>query len=395
MEPEQAPHTKSLSRGWFVLLKDAKSYLHQKLLKLFTLIYKPISSFAPTIASAAVNSDVEPPTNPPCPSFSWLPDDIIINILARISRSYYPKLSLVSKIFRSLISSFELYLARYHFKTQENFLHVCLQLPDRRLPSWFSLWIKPDQILTNDMDMEENNKSNRDALLVEIPSSYSPRVPSLSIGMVGSKHYRVGQDTAAPTSSPVWFYNMGTTTHTAWRKAPRMKVARQIPVASILGGKIYVMGGCDADESTNWAEVLDTKTQTWESLPDPGPELRFSLIKTMNVIGGKLCVKRNEKDDYFYDPKEGRWEVVKGLEVLKRNCHGGVIALANYSGKLLVLWDKFEQPDHCQSKDIWCSVLALEKRNGEDQVWGNVEWARVVLTVPSSCVFLRCQVKLF
>ncbi|ESQ32976.1 hypothetical protein EUTSA_v10005635mg, partial [Eutrema salsugineum] len=382
-----------------------------------------------------VNSDVEPPTNPPCPSFSWLPDDIIINILARISRSYYPKLSLVSKIFRSLISSFELYLARYHFKTQENFLHVCLQLPDRRLPSWFSLWIKPDQILTNDMDMEENNKSNRDALLVEIPSSYSPRVPSLSIGMVGSKHYRVGQDTAAPTSSPVWFYNMGTTTHTAWRKAPRMKVARQIPVASILGGKIYVMGGCDADESTNWAEVLDTKTQTWESLPDPGPELRFSLIKTMNVIGGKLCVKRNEKDDYFYDPKEGRWEVaantaklewrfvvieniryscsidgrlwyyydkklerwtkVKGLEVLKRNCHGGVIALANYSGKLLVLWDKFEQPDHCQSKDIWCSVLALEKRNGEDQVWGNVEWARVVLTVPSSCVFLRCQVKLF
>ena len=39
----------------------------------------------------------------------------------------------------------------------------------------------------------------------------------------------------------------------------------------VLGEKIYVMGGCRPDESTNWAEVFDPKTQTWEPLPDPGP----------------------------------------------------------------------------------------------------------------------------
>ncbi|ESQ32975.1 hypothetical protein EUTSA_v10005584mg [Eutrema salsugineum] len=385
-----------------------------------------------------MNSDVEPPqdkTTTSPPSFSWIPNDIIINCLARISRSYYPKLSLVSKTFRSLISSPELYRERYHLKTQENVLYVCLQLPDRRLPSWYSLWIKLDQTLTSDMDMEEKNKSIGDALLVEIPSSHSPRVPSIYIGMVGSKHYAVRQYSIAPTSSPVWVCNVEGT-HAAWREAPSMKVARDSPVAGILDGKIYVMGGCDADESTNWAEVLDTKTQTWESLPDPGPELRFSLIKTMNVIQGKVYVRSSVKKNYVYDPKQGRWDVaakalevecncvvesvwyaciqygslwyldtkrqewrkVKGLEVLKRTyCGGGggIIAIANYGGKLLLLWDMFEQQlDSCQNKDICCSVIALEQRNGcDDQVWGKVECSRIVLTVPSSYIFLRCQVK--
>ncbi|CAF1738898.1 BnaC09g22030D [Brassica napus] len=52
-----------------------------------------------------------------------------------------------------------------------------------------------------------------------------------------------------------------------------MKVARKNPVAGIVDGKIYVMGGCKADETKNWAEVFDPNTQTWESLPDPGPRL--------------------------------------------------------------------------------------------------------------------------
>lgn len=47
----------------------------------------------------------------------------------------------------------------------------------------------------------------------------------------------------------------------AWRKAPHMTVTRENnAVANILDEKIYVMGGCTADESTNWAEVFDTET---------------------------------------------------------------------------------------------------------------------------------------
>ncbi|KAJ4901184.1 putative F-box/kelch-repeat protein [Raphanus sativus] len=175
----------------------------------------------------------------------------------------------------------------------------------------------------------------------------------------------------------------GKSKHFPWRKAPRMKVTRENAIARALDGKIYVMGGCNADESTSWAEVLDTKTQTWESLPDPGPELRSSLIKTMNVTRRRVYVESNEKTDHYYDPKEGRWRVsskahkfgrkceighvryscgkrgfrwydamlkswrtVKGLVLLnKYYCSGGVIAIANlrWEIKLLVLWDKFDQ----------------------------------------------------
>ncbi|CAH8387580.1 unnamed protein product [Eruca vesicaria subsp. sativa] len=193
------------------------------------------------------------------------------------------------------------------------------------------------------------------------------------------------------------------------------------------------MGGCNAEDSASWAEVFDTKTQTWESLPDPGPELRFSLIKTMNVTKRRVYVESIRETDHYYNPKEGKWGVsskahkvgrkceighvryscskrglfwyntklkdwrmVKGLEVLNKYCCVGVVAIANYGGKLLVLWDKFEQKHDDQSqnyKEIWCSVVALERRNDVEEVWGTVEWASVVLTVPSSYDFLRCQVK--
>ena len=245
------------------------------------------------------------------------------------------------------------------------------------------------------------------------------------MGMVGSKQYIVKDYNIPPTPLPMWVRNQNESTH-AWREAPRMKVARDNPMVAILDGKIYVVGGCKADETTNWAEVFDTNTQTWESLPDPGAELRSSLLKSTKVTDGKVYVRSNAKNEYYYyDPKEGKWGVVtealqferaclienvwyycgeeyfswfdtklqnwrmiKGLEVLNRNCCAGALAVANYCGKLLILWDK---PGQGENKNIWCSVIALEREGGGDDVWGHVEWASVVLPVPSSYVFLSCR----
>lgn len=81
-----------------------------------------------------------------------------------------------------------------------------------------------------------------------------------------------------------------------------------------------------------------------------------------------------EKDWWWYDTKRQEWRVVKGLEVLNRNCCSGAIAQVNYCGKLLNLWDKFEQSSQSENKNIWCTVIALERGNGDDDVWGNVEW---------------------
>uniref|UniRef100_A0A0D2ZWD0 F-box domain-containing protein n=1 Tax=Brassica oleracea var. oleracea TaxID=109376 RepID=A0A0D2ZWD0_BRAOL len=186
--------------------------------------------------------------NPSLSLFSF-PDDIVLNCIARISTSYYPNLSLVSKTFASLISSYELYKTRCLQNTYEEILHVCLQFPMDRRPSWFSLWLKPNQTLTNDLERKE--KSSRNALMVRNQCGY----PASDLSV-----YKSG----------IW----------NWREAPNMTVARgEDVIAGVLNDKIYVMGGCSKDESKNWAEVFDTNTQTWESLPDPGVQLRCSPLR--------------------------------------------------------------------------------------------------------------------
>ncbi|KAL0748557.1 hypothetical protein Bca101_030559 [Brassica carinata] len=319
MEREEArPQTKLLRRAWYAL-KNAKGYLHQ-----FFLILETLSTFAPT--TTAINSDVEPPSSHQ--SFLSLPDDVVLNCLARISRSYYPKLSLVSKTFHSLIRSDELAMERFHLKTTEALFYVCLQFTDHPVPSWFSLWIKPDQILTNDME-EDYNKSTGNTLLVGIPS------PTIDIGLVGSKFHKFIPQKISPTLSlsPMYSRNKG---NSFVFRAPIMKVARNNnAVAGFLDGKIYVMGGCSPNESTSWAEVFDTTTRVWESLPDPGHELRSSFIKPLIVTKGKVYVESsNKKNINFYDPKQGRWGVAENRPLVEKTC---VIENVLYSCDRLVL----------------------------------------------------------
>uniref|UniRef100_M4D2F9 F-box domain-containing protein n=2 Tax=Brassica campestris TaxID=3711 RepID=M4D2F9_BRACM len=265
-----------------------------------------------------MSSDVEQlqkkKKNPSPRSLLSLPEEIVVNCLARIWKSYYPKLSLVCKTFCSLILSMELYVARLELETHENVLHVCLQLPDKTRTSWFSLWLKSDQTLTNNIGKTKKQNSTGNTLLVPIPSSYSPRVPMFTCA-VGSELYAISKYNITP-SSVMWVRCASTY---SWRQAPSMTVARANAVACVFDDKIYVMGGCHADESTNWAEVFDPKTQTWEPLPDPGAELRVSLIKKVEVKLGKICVRGIEEMDYVYDPKEGKWDVPEAF-VIESEC---------------------------------------------------------------------------
>ncbi|CAN6986109.1 unnamed protein product [Brassica oleracea var. botrytis] len=378
-------------------------------------------SWVQAVASAATSLIVEPPwkkrkPNPPPPlSFLSLPDVIILNCLARVSRSYYPKLSLVSKTFRSLILSIDLNHARFHHQTQEDIFYICLQLPDRPLPTWFTLWIKPDE--------EEVKKRS---IFVQVPSSYDSREP-LSYCTVGSDLYALRQ--SYPPSPSMFVRNKKSV---VWRNAPNMTVPRAYPVACKLDGKIYVMGGCNDDKSKKscWGEVFDTNTQTWETLPNPKAELRFSsMIRETQIIEGKIYVRSIDEIDSVYDPKTRKWDatekalvddsrsmvmvgdlyyscraksckwydtkcdkwkLVKGLSSLNKSyCRRGLIETVEYCGKLLIIWDKFAQPRrYCHEKTICCALVAFEKRqNG--QVWGKVEWSNAGLTVSSSYVYMR------
>ncbi|KFK36211.1 hypothetical protein AALP_AA4G092100 [Arabis alpina] len=67
-----------------------------------------------------------------------------------------------------------------------------------------------------------------------------------------------------------------------WRDAPSMNVARAGASSCVYDGKIYVVGGrIGLEDDESWAEVFDTKTQTWEQLTNPV---------------------------YAYDTKQDKWE---------------------------------------------------------------------------------------
>ncbi|EFH50975.1 hypothetical protein ARALYDRAFT_911532 [Arabidopsis lyrata subsp. lyrata] len=72
----------------------------------------------------------------------YLPDDILLHCLARVSRLYYPILSLVSKRFRSLVTSLELHDIRIVLGRTENCLYMCLYFSSESKPCW--CWIIQD-----------------------------------------------------------------------------------------------------------------------------------------------------------------------------------------------------------------------------------------------------------
>lgn len=181
-----------------------------------------IVCFSLTFSAAMNPSQTKKETSP---LFLSLPDDIILTCLARISRSYYPKLVLVCKKFRSLIVSKELIDARIHLDTHETVFQIRLQLTKNHIPSWYTLWIKPGQILTNQLE-EKKTTSNKNIRLVKIPSCYS-YVPS-RIRWPGSEMY--GISLSSSPSSIMEFLNKETG---LWCKAPKMRVAREKAIAAI------------------------------------------------------------------------------------------------------------------------------------------------------------------
>lgn len=72
-----------------------------------------------------------------------LPHDLLLNCLARVSRLYYPTLCLVSKRFRSLITSLELYQTRALLGRTESCLYLCLRLSYGSKQCWYTLCKRP------------------------------------------------------------------------------------------------------------------------------------------------------------------------------------------------------------------------------------------------------------
>ncbi|CAH8330036.1 unnamed protein product [Eruca vesicaria subsp. sativa] len=355
-----------------------------------------------------------------------LPEDVIIDILARVSRWEYPTLSLVSKQFRSLVASPELYAGRSLLGCTEHCLYSALFEGETRLLHWYTLC----------------RKANGNRILVPIRS-----LPTLTLSeslvAVGSKIYVFGSGIAKTSA-----YCIDCRSHTV-EPLPSMPVPISYIMADIIDEKIYVMG-C-LDEFENYVLIFfNTKTHMWEPeilKPDmevPGERhqtfcgnyvhqcmvladkmylglspTRFSLVDDpaeniwreddmdimRSIKRATACViddmiyyyPRYDQDDddilvakyiLTYDPKRRCWGVVKDLRKLfSKMKKFWCVHTVNYGGKLAFFYCK-EVKNYRRGRDVeskgetWCVEISVERRQGEE-IWGKVEWCGQVLVADS------------
>ncbi|XP_010418452.1 PREDICTED: F-box/kelch-repeat protein At5g51250-like [Camelina sativa] len=323
----------------------------------------------------------------------WLPDDLVLIIVARVSVLYYPTLSWLHQSYK----------VRSFLGHTESCLYVCFKMKPYKTPTWFTLCRKPDRTLTSSKERRSDGHVS-----ATVPMNHSPDVRFSSLVAVGSDIYNIGVPQArlkaSSSSSSSCVSVLDCRTHT-WREAPSLPVELFTVAAGVLDGKIYVVGKSpDGRKRKNSFQVLDIKTQVWDSTVIP--LIKSSHFDNTACIDGKFNVVTYEKV-VAYDPKEDnvlycaadgglrwydsrvrQWRDLKGLVGLSRFSPDDQVRLADYGGKMAVMWG-VEVP--CSSgypTIICCAVIALERLNS-CEIFGKVEWVDRVFTVFGPFTFVK------
>ncbi|XP_010512850.1 PREDICTED: F-box/kelch-repeat protein At2g44700-like [Camelina sativa] len=352
------------------------------------------------MSNLAVSNGGEPPrkTNQPPPtSFSSLPFDIVLNVLARVPKRYYPILRCVCKSLRSLLRSPEIQKTRSLLGKDSLFICFTDRSTDPKTPHWFTL------------RRIENSTTDENV----VDSIEVPRGLSLSTIVVGHEIFAI-------RSTNLLIFD---TQSRELREGPSLLVKRPSNSVGLIGGKIYVIGGHREDSIP--AQVFDLKTQTWEAAPIPEADGRFVWSCAANFsLDRKVCALSSGRGTTCYDPRDGScetfelpdgyrwktgvcvidnvlfvyffryglmwydtqlrlWRVVYGLDIGK----AGSVAMAEYYGKLAFLW--VNRSLLCpESKEIWCRMIGLDRN--ESGTHGTAEPSQLLWIVPRDYNMCRC-----
>ncbi|XP_010518074.1 PREDICTED: F-box/kelch-repeat protein At2g44630-like [Camelina sativa] len=357
------------------------------------------------MSNLAVSNGGEPPrkTNQPPPaSFSSLPIDIVLNVLARVPRRYYPILRCVCKSLRSLLRSPEIHKTR-SFLGKDS-LYICFmdKSTDPKTPHWFAL--RRIENSTTDENVFDS---------IEFPCGYS-----LSTIAVGHEIFVIPGTHIRSTNLLIFDTQSG-----KFRQGPSLLVKRQSNSVGLVGGKIYVIGGHREDKIP--AQVFDLKTQTLEAAPIPEADGRFVWSCAASFsLDRKVCALISGRGMTCYDPRDGScetpelpkdrwckggvcvidnvlfvyffrfglmwydsqlmlWRVVYGLDIGKAGC----VAMAEYYGKLAFLW--VNRSLLCpKSKEIWCRMIGFDRN--ESGIHGTAEPSQLLRIVPRDYNMSHC-----
>lgn len=277
-----------------------------------------------------------------------LPDELSIQILARIPRSYYFNLRLVSHKWKETIMGHELFKLRKELGLREEWLYVLTKVEEEL--SWYALdpfsrkWQRLPP-MPNVYSEEPRNGSSGLWLWkmvgphIKIPETIrswlgkkhtSDHMPfcGCTVGAVDGCLYVLGGFFRASTMSRVWRYDP---ILNRWSEITPMSTGRAYCKTSILNNKLYVVGGVTQLQGAlvplQSAEVFDPHTDTWSEVPSmpfsksqqlPNAfwsDLLKPIATGMTSYMGRLCVPQSlyswpffvDAGGEIYDPETNSW----------------------------------------------------------------------------------------
>ncbi|KAF3542926.1 hypothetical protein DY000_02007180 [Brassica cretica] len=259
---------------------------------------------------------------PELPLIPSLPDDLTIDIVARVPISHYPTLSLVSKSFRKLIAaSPKLYKRRSQLGITQHRVYAILR---NSKAHEFSFYI-----------LHNLNGYNRLDRVRSLPliSSFALNTCCVS---VGSKLYVFSENSAL---------SVDCTSHKL-QSIPDIPDPISHRQVNAIGKKVHLLGDtfCDVVTEKGWSKgfrkavaVFDTETQSWE------PTLVNEDLNEFREIHCDSCVMEDKiflkgEDDVVslvYVPEERRWELMN--EVLDSKLWEGTCVWLTASCTLTVI----------------------------------------------------------
>ncbi|XP_004515647.1 F-box/kelch-repeat protein At1g22040 [Cicer arietinum] len=281
--------------------------------------------------------------------FPNLPDEVSIQIIARLPRICYFNLRSVSRKWKSVIVSSELYKVRKELGTTEEWLYLLIKVGENKL-QWHAvdprsqIWQRLPT-MPNVVDEDESRKGSsrlwmwnivEGIRIAEVIRGFLGRKDAFdempfcgcAIGAVGGCLYVLGGFSKASTMRCVWRFDPIQNT---WSKVSSMLTGRAYCKTGILNNKLYVVGGVSQGPAglvpLQSAEVFDPSTGIWSDVPSmpfsraqvlPNAFLADMLkpIATgLTSYNGRLCVPQSlyswpffvDVGGEIYDPETNSW----------------------------------------------------------------------------------------
>ena len=280
---------------------------------------------------------------------SFLPDEISVQILARVPRIHYLKLKLVSSRWKAAVTSSEVYEVRKELQMTEEWLYILTHAEEYKL-YWYALdplsgkWQRlppmPDFVSNEESKRQSGlrmwNVMGSSIRIADVIRGWLGRRDALdrmpfcgcAIGAVDGCLYVLGGFSRASALNCVWRYDP---ILNVWLEVSAMTTARAFCKTSFLNGKLYVVGGVSRGRGgltpLQSAEVFDPRTGLWEQMPNM-PFSKAQILPTaflaemlkpiatgMTTYMGKLCVPQSlyswpffvDVGGEIYDPEANSW----------------------------------------------------------------------------------------